>query len=166
MKDITSGVHQALSNLCTCDISSDIIDQESFDCSNPLSLHVTYRARLSGTPETDSHVFISHIEKWVSGGPNVRVQGVLMRIDYDCQVSIESFNDDLCTDVPITTTESDSSTTASPSSQGSSDNTVAIIGGGVAVVLIIAVAIVIIIISILLFWKSRHGQHSMKKAEE
>ena len=150
-----------------CDISTDIIDQESFDCSDSSSLHVTYRARLSDTPETDSLVLISHIEKWVSGGPNVRVQGVLMRIDHDCQVSIESFNDDLCTDMSITTTDSDSPTTASPSSQGSSDSTVAIIGGVVAVVLIIAVAIVIVIISILaLVWKSCHGQLSIRKTEE
>ena len=191
LKDITSGVHEALSDSCTCDISSDIIDQESFDCSDPSSLDVTYRARLSGTPETDSHVFISHIEIWVSGGPNVRVQGILMRIDGDCQVSIESFNDALCTDAPMTTaesdtpttpdndtsttvetdtstiTDSDSPTTASRSSQSSSENTAGIIGGVVAVVLIIAVVIVIIVfILAIIMWKSRHGELSMKTTEE
>ena len=176
-----------------CDISNDVIDQESFDCSDPSSLHVTYRARLSGTPKTDSRVFISHIEKWVLGGPNVRVQGILMRIDHDCQVSIESFNDGLCTDAPMTTIESEIPTTVETDTPTTPDNdnsttvetntattpesdspttaspssqsySAMIIGGVIAVILIIAVSIVIIVLA--LIRKSRHGELSIKKPEE
>ena len=155
-----------------CDISSDIIDQEYFACSDPASLHMTYRARLSGTPETDSHILITYMEKWVSGGPNINVQGVIMRIDSDCEVVIASFNDDLCTNAPTIdgesiATDNETSTTVSPSSQCScdSDNTAVIIGGGgVAVVLIMVVAIVIITLA--LIWKSRHGEYLVKKTKE
>ena len=132
-----------------CNITSDNIDDEFFTCFDPSSLYVTYRARLSGVP--DSHILVSYIEDWVSGGASVLVQGVQIRLDTVCPVSITSFDDGECSESPTSAT-----------SQCSSDNTAAIIGGVVAIVLIIAVLVFGMTVLILV-WESRHGN---QKTEE
>ena len=146
-----------------CDIRSNNIDGESFDCFDPSSYYVTYRARLSGTPETDSHMLISYIEDWVSSGPNVRVQGVLMRVDNTCPVTIASIDDDLCNKATASTSTENRAMTSS-SSQSSLNSTAAIIGGVVAVVLIVALTIIVAILA--LVWKNCRGQLAINQIRE
>ena len=153
LQDVTNEVLEELNDLCTCDITSDNIDKTSFRCFDPSSYFVTYRARLSGTPNITSHKLVSYIEDWVSGGTSIPVQGVLLRIDNECPVSIESLNDRECKE-----------TTTSSSPQSS---TAAIIGGVVvAVVLIIAVLVFALTVFLVLVLKSRHGNLSIKRNEE
>ena len=134
-----------------CNITSDNIDGEFFKCFDPSSFYVTYRARLSGIP--NSHILVSYIEDWVSGGASVLVQGVQIMLDSMCPTSITSFDDGECSESPTSAT-----------SQSSSDNTAAIIGGVVAIVLIIAVLVCGMAVFFML-WKSRHGILS-KQTEE
>ena len=54
---------------------------------------MTYRVRLSGTLNNDSHTLVSYIEEWVAGGPSITVQNILMEIDNNCPVAVESFDD-------------------------------------------------------------------------
>ena len=134
-----------------CNITSDNIDDGFFICFDPSSLYVTYRARLSGIP--DSHILVSYIEDWVSGGASVLVQGVQIKLDSVCPVSIASFDDGECSESPT-----------SPSCQCSSNNTVAIIGGVVAIVLIIAVLVIGMSVLVLV-WKSHHKNLSKQKTD-
>ena len=138
---------EELNELCQCGVSSDNIDGALFHCFDPSSLYVTYRARLSGTPETDGQTLVSYLENWVSGGPSISVQSILMRIDSDCPVT---FNDAECAETPV----SQSST--------STDNTAAIIGGVVAVV----VTVPVLIFALALVWRGCHGKLSIHKFEE
>ena len=133
-----------------CNITSDNIDGEFFTCFNPSSLYVTYRARLSGIP--DGLILVSYIEDWVSGGASVLVQGVQIRLDTVCPVSITSFDDGECSESPT-----------SASCQSSSDNTAAIIGGVVVVIVLIIAVLVFGMTVLILVWKSRHGN---QKTEE
>ena len=155
-----------------CGISSDIIDRQSFSCFPESPTHVTFRARLGGSSETDSGSLISLLESWVSGGATIIVTGVLMTVDAECSVAISSLSEGECstttTQPPDTGTPSSTDSTGTPSSdsQSSTDNTTAVIGGVVAVILIIAITIIIIAIVALIMKSRRHGDLSIRKAEE
>ena len=174
MEDITSAVLEELTASCAeCGISSDIIDRQSFSCFPESPTHVTFRARLGGSSETDSGSLISLLESWVSGGATIIVTGVLMTVDAECSVAISSLSEGECsmttTQPPDTSTPSSTDSTGTPSSdsQRSTDNTAAVIGGVVAVILIIAITIIAIITIVALIMKSRrHGDLSIRKAEE
>ena len=184
MEDITNAVLEVLTGSCAnCGITSDIIAKPSFVCYPESPEHVTYRARLEGTSETDSGSLISLIEDWVSGGAGIIVTGVLMTVDSECSVAISSITErecsstqprttDLTTSGNMTTTDSTTNSGTAPSTEtttstSSSDNTAAIIGGVVAVILIISIAITVTIIAIVaLVMKNRRGDLSIKKADK
>ena len=67
--DITCAVEEELSDSCHCQVTNDVIDEDSFPCSEVSPNSVTHRARLSGTFETDSASFMSLIEELVSTRP-------------------------------------------------------------------------------------------------
>ena len=162
MEDITSAVVKELTESCAeCGISSDIIDEQSFSCFPESPTHVTFRARLGGSSETDSGSLISLLESWVSGGATIIVTGVLMTVDAECSVTISSLSEGECS---MITTQPPGTTASSDTSQSSTDNTAAIIGGVVvAVVLIIALSIFGIVALIL---KSRRRELFIRKTEE
>ena len=140
---------EELNELCQCGVTSDNIDGALFHCFDPLSLYVTYRARLSGTPETDGQTLVSYLENWVSGGPSIPVQSILMRIDSDCSVDIDTFDSGEC-----------DKTAASQSSTSMMDNTAAIIGLTVVVVVLLVIVAVLILA---LVWSRHRGN---RKSEE
>ena len=196
MEDITSAVLKQLTTSCAeCGISNEIIDEQSFACFPESPTHVTFRARLGGSSETDSGSLISLLDSWVSGRATIIVTGVLMTVDAECSVAISSLSEGECsmttTQTPDTTASSmtssesttmmptqppDMDTTASSmitsdgsttasTSQSSTDNTAAIIGGIVGVVLIIALT-VFGVAAVALVLKSRRGEIPIRKAEE
>ena len=153
LEDITSAVLEELTASCAeCGISSDIIDRQSFSCFPESPTHVTFRARLGGSSETDSGSLISLLESWVSGGATIIVTGVLMTVDAKCSVAISSLSEGECS---MTTTQPPETATTS-----STSNT-AIIGGAVAVVFIIALTVVIVALVL----RSRRREFSIRKAE-
>ena len=152
LEDITSAIIDQLSDSCSdCDITSEIIDIQTFACYPESPTYVTYRARLEGTSETDSGSLISLMEDWVRGGASIVVTRVLITVDTDCAVAISSFNERECSSSSQTDT--------------SSDHTLAIIGGVVAVVIVLIIAITVVAI-VALFMKKRHGDSSTKKPDE
>ena len=168
LEDITSAVLEELTDSCAeCGISSDIIDRQSFSCFPESPTHVTFRARLGGSSETDSVSLISLLESWVSGGATIIVTGVLMTVDAECSVAISSLSEGECsmtTTQPPDTTASSATTSDGSTSQSSTDNTAAIIGGVVAVVFIIALTVLIFGI-VALVLRSRRREFSIRKAE-
>ena len=177
MEDITIAVLEELTGSCAeCGITSDIIAKPSFACYPESPAHVTYRARLEGTSETDSGSLISLIDDWVSGVAGIIVTGVLMTVDSECSVAISSITErecsstqpDLTTSGNMTTTDSTTNSGTAPSTEttastSSSDNTAAIIGGVVAVILIISIAITAIVALVM---KNRRGVLSIEKADK
>ena len=112
--DITDAVAEQLMTLCT-ECSSHTIDKQSFACYDESPKHVTYRARLEGTSETDSGSLISLIEQWVRGGTSIIVTGVLMTVDSECSVAISSLSEGECSPTqPPDTNPTPSSTTTTP----------------------------------------------------
>ena len=165
LEDITSAVVDELTDSCAeCGISSDIIDEQFFACFPESPTHVTFRARLGGSSETDSISLISLLESWVSGGATIIVTAVLMTVDAECSVAISSLSERECsmtTTQPPDTTASSVTTSDGSTSQSSTDNTAAIIGGVVvAVVFIIALSIFGIVALVL---RRRHREFSIRK---
>ena len=150
LEDITNAVLEELTGSCAeCGITNDI-DRQSFVCYSESPTHVTYRARLEGTSETDSGSLISLIEDWVGSETGIIVTGVLMTVDSECSVAISSL------------TEGECSGSTTSSSQSSTDNTAAIIGGGVVAAFLI-IAITVMVVALIL--KYRRGNLSIKKAK-
>ena len=123
---------------------------------------VTYRSGLSGTSYIKSQMLVSYIEDWVSSGPNVHVQGSLLKIDKECPVSITSYDDDLCVESDEVTTASESPSTSTNNSQQSTDISGAIAGGVLAVLVIVFVFIVLLV----LLWRGCHGEWPFRKTEQ
>ena len=155
LEDITGTVLDELTDSCAeCGISSDIIDEQSFSCFPESPTHVTFRARLGGSSETDSVSLISLLESWVSGGATIIVTGVLMTVDAECSVAISSLSEGEC--VPDT---------AMPAS--SANNTAGVIGGVVVAVLFIIASLVVAgVVIVAFFLKRRHVKQPNSGAKE
>ena len=197
LEDITSAVLEELSDSCAeCGISSDIIDRQSFSCFPESLTHVTFRARLGGSSETDSGSLISLLESWVSGRATIIVTGVLMTVDTECPVAISSLSEGECSMTTIQTpdttassmTSSESTTmmptqppdmdttassmttsdgsTTAATSQSSNDNTAAIIGGVVVAVVLIIGLTVFGVAAVALVLKSHRREIPIRRAEE
>ena len=174
LEDISGAVVKQLIALCAiCGFTTDNIDEEAFRCFSESPTHVTYRARLGGTLETNSSELTPLLEKWVRGGPSVTVNRVIMTVDPKCSVVISSLNEEEClpppTASPTTSTmnpepsiEAMDTSESTDQSSSSPNNTPAIIGAVVAI-LIIAITVAVIAIAAL---KYRHRNLSLKHAEK
>ena len=178
LNDVSKEVLDQLTASCAeCRITSEIIDKQSFSCFPDSPSHVTYRARLQGTSETDSSSFISPIEKWVDDGATIVVTGLLMKVDSKCSVQISSFNEGECSETPKTVPDptpspksnidstpgansgpTDSTTDSTSDPAGNTVSPGAIIGGIVAVLVILIIALsTTCIIIVVLILKYRRG---------
>ena len=116
LEDIAGSVLNVLTQECNS-CTSSIISEANFTCDPESPTHVTYRARLEGTSETDSSYFISLIEAWVTMGTTVTVGGEILTVSPNCPVSISSLEEELCTATTFnTTSESPSNSTHNNSS--------------------------------------------------
>ena len=104
MDDITNAILKELSTSCP-ECGDVVIDTLFFACYPESPTHVTYRARLEGTSETDSGSLISLIEVWVRGGASIIVTGVLMTVDSECSVAISSLSEGECSTAQTLTTD-------------------------------------------------------------
>ena len=131
MKSVTGAIFEQLKQSCSsCAITEDIIDMPLFVCFPESPTFVTFRARLEGTSETDSHTIITILEDWVKSGPSFTVTGVLMTVDSQCSVPISS------------PTEKECLKDASPSSSTSQVSSVMIsVIGGVTALLVFIIVI-------------------------
>ena len=140
-----------LSNSCQCQITADNIDQEQLPCFVESSNYVTYQARLGGTPEQNSGSLVSLIDSWVSSGPTILVQGMLMRLGEDCTTTVSDLSSGVCSVFGAQTDTSEST------------NTGAIVGAVVAVVGVLIIAA--IAVATLLILRSHRGKLSLQKDE-
>ena len=159
LQDIENPVLDHLITSCP-ECGDVVIDRQSFACYPESPTHVTYRARLEGTSETDSGSLISLIEEWVRGGASIIVTGVLMTVDSECSVAISSLSEGECSTAPPPTTDLGTSTSTGKTL---SDNTTAIVGGALAVVVIVLVLIIVFMI-VAVTMKNHHRNTPSKDA--
>ena len=80
---------------CSCSIEVGHISEMSLSCPEKQE-DVVFRARIYSTPEANRSVLISNLEEWVMTEPSVVIQNISLRVDPNCPVEIESFDDELC----------------------------------------------------------------------
>ena len=133
-----NSVTSAVNEICHCGFSGQIIHDTTatFQCFDNSPTAVTFRGEIGSTVGANSSQLqvISYMEQWVATNPTVVVQNSTLRIDGNCNVKIDSFNDPECS--PMISTMDDNSV-----------NIGAVIGvvGGVTTTLAIAVSLVVIV---------------------
>ena len=143
---------QIINQRCQCGLSAECITEGAFQCFENLDQQVTFRARLSGTAQTNTSLLLAHLENFVfQTDSTIAVEGVRLDVDSSCSVVINSFGDPQCT---ITTTLDSTTTMAAQS------DTAAIVGGVVAVIVVVAVTIIIIAIAAMIT-RSRRAKFSV-----
>ena len=96
-------------NLCsndTCGLSTNQFTESAFQCFSQNAHEVTFRTRLHETSRVGIVKLIDAILEWVDGGAVVNVGGVLLTLDPECTIIIESITDEECTGIiqqPLTT---------------------------------------------------------------
>ena len=135
-------MHQVLNQLsafCQCEITTGVIKEGSFACFEDSANHVTYRAKLSGTPTLNNAFLLPLLETWVFPGPTIKVWGVLLRVDRHCSGAISSLSMGECSQFETLTNETDETQTTPMT-----ENVAAMVGGTVAIALILTLAVTII----------------------
>ena len=145
-----------------CGITGDIIDMELFRCFPDSPSHVTYRARLQGTLETDSDSLISLIEMWVSNGAYIGVTGLHTTVDTKCSVKISSFSGEECLIIPDSTSGPNAGTTDSTTDSSGNTTGPGIVAGVVTVVVILIIAISMIVVLLILKYRHRGDPKKIK----
>lgn len=96
LQDIRDGLIDELSDYCQCEVTDDNIDQERLSCSFLSKNSVTYSARINGTLDVASERLVSYLDSWISTGPTINVQGVLMRLGEICIKTVSDLSAGVC----------------------------------------------------------------------
>lgn len=149
--EVRKFLQEELNGICGCGLTAEHITSGEFQCLSNAN-KVTYRARLSGTPEASASVIISLAEEWIALGEanSVNIDGQTLSVDSTCQqVQISSYDDPVC------------STTEPKSSNEGGDNSTVIFSAVAAFALLIGIlTVVVITVVVVRHWRSRkaHAQ--------
>ena len=87
-----------MDDLCQCGFSGKTFHDSTatFQCFDNSPTAVTFRGDIGSTMGAYSSQVISYMEQWVATSPTIVVQISSLRIDGNCNVKIDSFNDPEC----------------------------------------------------------------------
>ena len=98
-----------------------------FRCFAESESAVTYRAQISGTVTASAEDIATYVSDWLSEGPLITFDFILIAVDTSCQVVVSSFADPECIPAAIEFPVG------------------AAVGGGIGVVLLIVVSIIALV---------------------
>ena len=84
---------------------------------------MAFRAQLHGTVQASSSQLVNYIEQWSARDVTIAVQGLRLRVDGSCSITVSSFSDPEC----------------ETQQQPTSDSNLAAIVGGAACMVLIAI---------------------------
>ena len=80
MDDLIHEIAKGIEQFCRCGFPSEYIAEERLTC-NKTDLHrVLLQGRIISTNDRDSSDLVGDLEKWVSSGPTVMIQGKELRV--------------------------------------------------------------------------------------
>ena len=80
MDDLIHEIAKGIEQFCRCGFPSEYIVEERLTC-NKTDLHrVLLQGRIISTNDRDSSDLVGDLEKWVSSGPTVMIQGKELRV--------------------------------------------------------------------------------------
>ncbi len=112
---------------CQCEFSMLNIIGPKFRCFAESEDAVTYRAQISGTVTASAEDIATDVSDWLSEGPLITFDFILIAVDTSCQVVVSSFADPECIPAAIEFPVG------------------AAVGGGIGVVLLIVVSIIVLV---------------------
>ena len=77
--------------------ANDLLRSGSFSCQSHPNM-ATYRTALvnPGITTSSTAELVAHIQDWVRGGPVVKLNQLLVRVNHDCPVTVTGFGDPEC----------------------------------------------------------------------
>lgn len=151
-----------MSRDCQCALDATYISSGRLTCDSQQTMHVIYRARLSGTPEVSNAELAALLEEWVaSGGASVTLEHIQLNIDPLCTVMIDSFDSPIC---PGPTTEPSNPPTATTAPKeplgDTSTNLILIIT--LAMVCFVVILIVVVVCGIAIYQRKFSGRYGIR----
>lgn len=150
--DITSQITEKLVSGCVlCNLQASSVTDRVIQCTSDSST-ATFRALLLGDMN-ENQATIDFIKDWVELGRSITIDDLTVKLDSNCNVLIESLQDEHCT---IETTEPPSSATTEPSSTdktSSGPNAAAIV---VPILLVVILIAIVALILVLYLYKKRN----------
>jgi hypothetical protein len=97
LNDIREAIITEIADACNCDLTDSDIDQEFLGCSHGSSNTLNYTGRITSNIDIESEGLVSFFDDWVSAGPTISVQGVLLRLVQDeCYGIVSQVSGDVC----------------------------------------------------------------------
>lgn len=97
LQQISLEISKELRRRCNCEIDpAAVITNSGFKCYQNSPNAVNYRAQLNGMLGATSSQLIDYIVKFVRSGPFLLVNGLLIKVDKNCNVPIMSRNQPEC----------------------------------------------------------------------
>ena len=105
MQVTSTVVDNVLAQCEDCGLTKNHITDGAFQCFMQDSHEVTFRARLHASPTANLTQLINYIIHWIETGASVAISGILLSVDRECDIAIESFSDPECTGHQLTTSQ-------------------------------------------------------------
>ena len=96
-------VDNVLAQCQDCGITMNHITNGAFQCFVQDSHEVTFRARLHASPTATLTQLINYIIHWIETGASVAISGILLTVDWRCDIVIDSFSEPECNGRQVTT---------------------------------------------------------------
>ena len=97
--DINANIVSVITDRCSCDFTSKNIVESLFSCRSS-ETKVVYKASIQFNTSQPGHLsadkLTSLVSSWVSDGPSLTVNGILLNVDPTCPVELESLTSDDC----------------------------------------------------------------------
>ena len=78
--EIALAVSNGIDMICRCNFTSDYITDETFECDEVNPDLIIINGRIISTNNRDSSDLVGDLEKWVSSGPTVVIQGKELQV--------------------------------------------------------------------------------------
>lgn len=100
---MTSAIVDHTLVLCdNCGLTMNHIADGAFQCFTQAAHEVTFRAHLYATATKTPQEIITHTINWIKGGASIAISGLVLTVDSNCDVVIESFGEPECTQLLVT----------------------------------------------------------------
>ena len=172
MESIANTIAEQVERICSCNFNSSNIVDAAFSCrastmDPDLENTVVYRAKISPQVPVliiDARDIVKIVENWIQSAPSITVNRLILNIDPNCPITLESLDAEDCVIIATTTSSIQPTTTTSsrlpitttlniqPTNQGdgnSESSTGIIVGATVAAIIAIILIVIIAVLTTL-----------------
>ncbi len=101
LNTLSEAISTSVQERCQCEFSVANIMNPNFRCFTESESAVTYRAQISGTETDSAEEIATYVSDWLSEGPLISFDFILIAVDTSCEVVVSSFADPECSAAAI-----------------------------------------------------------------